>query len=113
MRTLQLDGSGNRNQDRSIQPGAIVGELPPGALAPPGVSGPAPPVAPLAPTPTTPVTPVTPAAPAPPGAAPTPPPTSTGPVLRGTADGFGATAAIGLVAMLATLVALGRRRATR
>ena len=35
MRTLQLDGAGNRNQDRSIQPSAIVGELPPFALAPP------------------------------------------------------------------------------
>ena len=34
-RTLQLDGSGNKNQDRSIQPSAIVGELPPFALAPP------------------------------------------------------------------------------
>jgi hypothetical protein len=33
MRTLQLDGAGNRNQDRSIQPSAIVGELPPRALA--------------------------------------------------------------------------------
>jgi hypothetical protein len=32
---------------------------------------------------------------------------------RGAADGFGAIAAIGLAAMLATLVALGRRRATR
>ena len=29
MRTLQLDGAGNKNQDRSIQPSAIVGELPP------------------------------------------------------------------------------------
>jgi len=35
MRTLQLDGSGNKNQDRSIQPSAIVGELPPRALAAP------------------------------------------------------------------------------
>ena len=35
MRTLQLDGSGNKNQDRSIQPSAIVGALPPFALAPP------------------------------------------------------------------------------
>ena len=35
VRTLQLDGSGNKNQDRSIQPSAIVGELPPFALAPP------------------------------------------------------------------------------
>ncbi|HEY3164753.1 MAG TPA: hypothetical protein VGJ71_10350 [Candidatus Limnocylindrales bacterium] len=34
MRTLQLDGSGNKNQDRSIQPSAIVGELPPFALSP-------------------------------------------------------------------------------
>jgi hypothetical protein len=34
MRTLRLDGSGNKNQDRSIQPSAIVGELPPQALAP-------------------------------------------------------------------------------
>jgi hypothetical protein len=35
MRTIQIDGSGNKNQDRSIQPSAIVGELPPFALAPP------------------------------------------------------------------------------
>jgi hypothetical protein len=35
MRTLQLDGSGNKNQDRSISPSAIIGELPPFALAPP------------------------------------------------------------------------------
>ncbi|MEO6206684.1 MAG: hypothetical protein ABIP77_01865 [Candidatus Limnocylindrales bacterium] len=34
MRTLQLDGTGNKNQDRSIQPSAIVGSLPPSALAP-------------------------------------------------------------------------------
>jgi hypothetical protein len=34
MRTLKLDGAGNKNQDRSIQPSAIVGELPPRALAP-------------------------------------------------------------------------------
>ena len=52
MRTLQLDGSGNRNQDRSIQPSAIVGELPPRALA--------------APTPTPRPTPVPPGAVAPP-----------------------------------------------
>jgi hypothetical protein len=34
MRTLQMDGSGNKNQDRSIQPSAIVGSLPPQALSP-------------------------------------------------------------------------------
>ena len=59
MRTLQLDGSGNRNQDRSIQPSAIVGELPPRALA--------------APTPTPRPTP------APPGAVAPPPPGRGGP----------------------------------
>ena len=63
MRTLQLDGSGNKNQDRSIQPSAIVGELPPFALAP----APPPPAA-------TPRPPATPA----PAAAPTPPPVSGG-----------------------------------
>ena len=31
MRTLKLDGAGNKNQDRSIQPSAIVGTLPPRA----------------------------------------------------------------------------------
>jgi hypothetical protein len=57
MRTLQLDGSGNRNQDRSIQPSAIVGELPPRALtAPTPGTGPADPPT-LAPVP--PVTPGT------------------------------------------------------
>ena len=34
MRTLQLDGAGNKNQDRSIQPSAIVGELATAGLAP-------------------------------------------------------------------------------
>jgi hypothetical protein len=48
MRTLQLDGSGNKNQDRSIQPSAIVGELPPFALAPP-TSTPRPTLAPAGP----------------------------------------------------------------
>jgi hypothetical protein len=59
MRTLQLDGSGNKNQDRSIQPSAIVGELPPFALAPPTPTPrpTAPPAAPRAtPRPTNPPT---------------------------------------------------------
>jgi hypothetical protein len=34
MRTLKLDGAGNKNQDRSIQPSAIVGEVPAQGLAP-------------------------------------------------------------------------------
>jgi hypothetical protein len=69
MRTLQLDGSGNKNQDRSISPSAIVGELPPFALAPPTA---APPPAPggggSAPGPVTPG-----------GPSVTPPPTTTAP----------------------------------
>jgi hypothetical protein len=35
MRTLQLDGAGNRNQDRSIQPSAISGSYVPPAAATP------------------------------------------------------------------------------
>ncbi len=88
MRTLQLDGSGNKNQDRSIQPSAIVGELPPFALAPPTPTPrpPAPAASPtprLAPTPPSggptpgPASPGTPTGPGPGGPAPTPPPTST------------------------------------
>jgi hypothetical protein len=89
MRTLQLDGSGNKNQDRSIQPSAIVGELPPFALAPPTPT-PRPPIsrAAVTPRPTSggggggggggaPVDPPVPTAPATsvagPSAAPTPP----------------------------------------
>ena len=59
MRTLQLDGAGNKNQDRSIQPSAIVGELPPQALSP---VPPAPP-----PTSRPPTAPRDPSAPAGPG----------------------------------------------
>ena len=72
MRTLQLDGSGNKNQDRSISPSAIVGELPPFALAPPTPAPPAAPASSPAPAPG-------PAAPAPKpgGPALTPPPTAT------------------------------------
>ncbi len=60
MRTLKLDGAGNKNQDRSIQPSAIVGELPPMALAP------------STPRPTTAPTPVAPRATPRATAAPTP-----------------------------------------
>ena len=56
MRTLQLDGSGNRNQDRSIQPSAIVGELPPRALAPATPRPATPTAAPANPRPTSPNT---------------------------------------------------------
>jgi hypothetical protein len=64
MRTLRLDGAGARNQDRSIQPSAIVGALPPQALAPP-----TPRPTPVAPAPTGPT-----ATPAGPGSGATPPP---------------------------------------
>ena len=70
MRTLKLDGAGNRNQDRSIQPSAIVGELPPQALAP------TPPGAPATPRPrSAPTDPNSPTAPR--GPLATVPPTST------------------------------------
>jgi hypothetical protein len=51
MRTLGLDGGGANNQDRSIQPSAIVGELPPFGLAPTPAPTPRP-TAPPAPAPT-------------------------------------------------------------
>ena len=71
MRTLQLDGSGNKNQDRSIQPSAIVGELPPFALAPPTP-------APAVPGPgATPAPPAVAVPTAPGGSRVTPPPTTT------------------------------------
>ena len=73
MRTLQLDGSGNKNQDRSIQPSAIVGELPPRALA--------------APTPTP--------RPTPPGAVAPPPPRERADWRRTTGRGATGTAADG------------------
>jgi hypothetical protein len=84
MRTLQLDGSGNKNQDRSIQPSAIVGELPPFALAPPTpapdpvpVTVPVPGATPAPPAVATPAPPAV-AAPASPGGPRiTPPPTAT------------------------------------
>jgi hypothetical protein len=73
MRTLQLDGSGNKNQDRSISPSAIVGELPPFALAPPTPAPTRPPAA--APSAPPSAGPSGPAAPAP-GPVFTPPPTA-------------------------------------
>lgn len=87
MRTLQLDGSGNRNQDRSIQPSAIVGELAPRALAP-ATPTPRPTIQAAAPTPRPTIAPrgATPATPRPTPVArggttstsiPTAPPTST------------------------------------
>ena len=135
MHTLQLDGSGNKNQDRSIQPSAIVGELPPQALAPtpaptpvPRAAAPTPVPRAAAPTPR-PVTTPRPGAPTPPsnddppgdpnapGRTPfvviTPPPTSTMPP---TTRSTPATPVLGLlcIAVLAgSVVALAGARRTR
>jgi hypothetical protein len=71
VRTRGLDGGGGKNQDRSIQPSAIVGALPPFGPAPTPPGGPTPP--PAGPTRTS--------APRPPGVAgpvPTPPNTAGG-----------------------------------
>ncbi|HEX4898864.1 MAG TPA: hypothetical protein VFV53_10945 [Candidatus Limnocylindrales bacterium] len=77
MRTLQLDGSGNKNQDRSIQPSAIVGELPPFALAVP-TPGPGPGATAAPPAPgATPAPPAAAVPTTPGGPRITPPPTAT------------------------------------
>ena len=115
MRTLQLDGAGNKNQDRSIQPSAIVGELPPFALGPPKPT----------PRPTSP--PGAPAVtPAPPGTAPGPgapndpttpggaeltlPPTSTSGVETARPVVLGAMLAVAFVAAMAAVLAIAMAR---
>ena len=121
MRTLQLDGSGNRNQDRSIQPSAIVGELGPRALAP------------ATPRPTPRPTPVPRAVVPPPAPKPTPrpptaggtattgvpiptaPPTSTEPVSSGSTDGSSPTLAliVLMAAAMASVLSLRLRSRSR
>ena len=116
MRTLRLDGAGAKNQDRSIQPSAIVGALP-AANAP-------------TPRPTAPPAPAAPAAPGSPGSpggggststAPgpgrpnlTPPPTATAAAAAGS-NGGPPLVAFGLLATVSILVtaafgATGRQR---
>jgi hypothetical protein len=103
MRTLGLDGGGARNQDRSIQPSAIIGEI--GPPAPPPAT-PAPPPAPVPPGSATP----RPAAPAPSGPRLTPPPTSTEAPIGPSGDGGG----ISLVLVARGAAAMtGLRRARR
>jgi hypothetical protein len=97
MRTLNLDNAGAKNQDRSIQPSAIVGELPPYALAPKPPSTPSP---------------GQPNPPAAPGSKPkvTSPPTST---IAGPANDAGAAPGILVflaIAAVAVLAATSRRR---
>ena len=104
MRTLQLDGAGNKNQDRSIQPSAIVGELPPQALSP---VPPAPP-----PTPRPPTAPRDPSAPdAPSGPRATVPPTST--VVVSEVRGSPILAVLYLVGLAGALLALSLRSGLR
>jgi hypothetical protein len=118
MRTLQLDGSGNKNQDRSIQPSAIVGELPPFALAPPTVPPatprPAQPAQPAGPTPVTAPGDPQPAAPGP-GNPPSPPPTAMAAHPRGS-SGLAAAIIVALLGLTIGAVTLAlspprRRRA--
>ena len=97
MRTLQLDGSGNRNQDRSIQPSAIVGELGPRALAPPTPTPrPTPVPRAVVPPPAPNPTPRPPTAGSIPTGAPIPtaPPTSTEPMSPGSSGGSPPTLAL-------------------
>jgi hypothetical protein len=100
MRTLNLDGAGAKNQDRSIQPSAIVGELPPFALAPKPPATPPPPAPGGNP-------------PAAPGHRPkvTSPPTTTieGPAADGAGEAPGVLAFLA-IAGLAVLIAASRRR---
>jgi hypothetical protein len=115
MRTLQLDGAGNRNQDRSIQPSAIVGELPPQALAPTPRPTPRPPADPAAPT-RAPSDPSDPNVPAPPrGPRATVPPTSTVVSVDVTGSPLGAIVYLVVVgvAVLAVAVRGGHRDRSR
>jgi hypothetical protein len=107
MRTLQLDGSGNRNQDRSIQPSAIVGELPPRALAPPT---PTPTPRPATPTPPPPIVPtvvVPPTGGVPEPPLPTAPATSTEADQPAAGDGIASAWAVLAVLLVAVGFALG------
>jgi hypothetical protein len=101
MRTLQLDGAGNKNQDRSIQPSAIVGELPPQALSPVPPATPRPPSAPRDPS----------APGEPSGPRATVPPTSTAVVREVT--GTPVVALLYVAALAGALVALSLRHAWR
>jgi len=131
MRTLQLDGAGNKNQDRSIQPSAIVGELPPQALAPPTprpTAAPTPAAPKPTPRPTAAPTPAAPGATPPDGggtgnpaipAGPastyprlTPPATSTGDGLPAPTSDGGVGMAAAMLMMLGLVAFAARRPAT-
>jgi hypothetical protein len=111
MRTLNLDGTGNKNQDRSIQPSAIVGELPPRALAPtpPPTSAPTP-AAPSDPDDPTPAGPAGPGTPIP---RITPPPTSTNPPAEVRSAGPELAVLAGLAILLTVVLGLSERARPR
>ena len=107
MRTRGLDGGGARNQDRSIQPSAIIGEIGP-PVPPPTAAPPAPP----APAPSSPATP-RPAVPAPSGPRLTAPPTSIGAPIRPSADANGIVLVLLVAVICAGAAIAGLRRARR
>ena len=131
MRTLNIDGAGAKNQDRSIQPSAIVGELPPLALAPatprptarptsaPATPRPTPRPTPRAPGATPPAgggtgTPNTPAGAATPVPRLTPPATSTEDGIGQAPAGEGAGLAAAMAMLIGVLsVAVVRSRGAR
>ena len=128
MRTLQIDGAGNKNQDRSIQPSAIVGELPPLALAPATPRPTARPTPAAAATPRPTARPTAPPAggggggtgtPNTPAGATnlpvlTPPATSTDPVVAAPSDnGLGLAAAIAMLIGVLSVAVVGSRGTRR
>jgi hypothetical protein len=108
MRTLNLDGTGAKNQDRSIQPSAISGELPPRALAP--APDPTPTPRPAAPAPKAPPDPDDPTVPDDDDTwLPKPPETDTGPQ-SATAALNPVTVFLAISAAVAAVAGLNRRR---
>jgi hypothetical protein len=114
MRTLTLDGTGNKNQDRSIQPSAIVGELPPGALAPapPPTAAPTPRAAAPTPDPDDP-RPAAPAGPHTPFPRITPPPTSTDPPAEPRSAVMDLVLVAGMGLLMLSVLLTGERRRPR
>jgi hypothetical protein len=112
MRTLNIDGAGAKNQDRSIQPSAISGELPPRALAPQPRPTPTPTPRPKAPAPKPPAQPPDPDDPAVPDDDPwwlKPPETDTA-TMTGAAGGTIAAIVVVFAAVATTTMAVRRRR---